>query len=184
MMDDGFSNRSAEPGHTFGQPARHATAMKRKICDSGTLHGQIVQSPTSKVQRQVEGTFEIIHSPRSGRWRKAWGEAQRNPRIAIQKTSKPAERPTVESSLLDVVYRTAIDRFAGSAKLVGLAILGFRCAPPQALRLRLLRRLFQAQRLSCKFEALIFNAGALFLGALLQTLIVGDPKLWRKFGCS
>ena len=37
-------------------------------------------------------------SPRSGRWHRAWGGAQRNPRTRCGKYSKPAERPKEESS--------------------------------------------------------------------------------------
>src|SRR2546426_7431413 len=55
---------------------------------------------------------EIIQSPRSGRQRR---------RCVL-------------------VILPAIGRFAGSARFFGLMILGFRCAPPQALRCRPLPR--------------------------------------------
>ena len=73
-------------------------------------------------------------SPRSGRQRKAWGEAQRNPRLMFQISLQPTEWAT--ASVIQ-----------GCRPLRGLKIisitrfLGFRCASPQALRCRPLRGL-------------------------------------------
>ena len=59
----------------------------------------------------------------------------------MENIRKPAERSTVESPTNDIfVIATTIDRFAGSAVFC-VEILGFRFAPPQALRYHLLRRL-------------------------------------------
>jgi len=51
-----------------------------------------------------------VPSPRSGRQHKAWGEAQRNPRIKDVKTIEPAERPiadTTQTRVAAAVSRSA-----------------------------------------------------------------------------
>ena len=71
-------------------------------------------------------------SPRSGRQHKAWGEAQRNPRIKSPKTIEPAKRR--QRSQLPNVNRddSTIGRSAGFIYFQR-RFLGFRFAPPQAL---------------------------------------------------
>jgi hypothetical protein len=59
----------------------------------------------------------------------------------VFKARGPAERGIVA---IDVCTRTAIGRFAGFANF-GLTILGFRCAPPQALCHRPLRGLIPSR---------------------------------------
>ena len=78
-------------------------------------------------------------SPRSGRQRKAWGEAQRNPRIDSENKGKPAEWATALSQVRQIVAP-----FFPTLRALGFLtflILGFRCAPPQASCSRPLRGL-------------------------------------------
>jgi hypothetical protein len=86
-------------------------------------------------------------SPRSGRWHKAWGGAQRNPRNCYRKGLKPAERPKEESSRSPLVLEP-LSAASRTLRNFGLTILGFRCAPPQALCHRPLRGLFPITRVA------------------------------------
>jgi hypothetical protein len=42
IMNDGFGNRGAQPGHALRQTRRHSPAMQRQISDSGRLHEVIL----------------------------------------------------------------------------------------------------------------------------------------------
>jgi hypothetical protein len=69
-----------------------------------------------------------MRNPRSGWQHRAWGEAQRNPRIAKPKISKAreaADRRCDEDRTSD----STVGRFADSNFFNGL-FLGFRFAPP------------------------------------------------------
>jgi hypothetical protein len=86
-------------------------------------------SAKRKRERQVRDA-----SPRSGRQRKAWGGAQRNPRNRALKISEVGEAAVSRFILtVTLLVARAIDRFAGFAIFFANPILGFRYAPLQAL---------------------------------------------------
>jgi hypothetical protein len=81
-------------------------------------------------------------SPRSGREHKAWGVAERNPRVQQCINSEPVKRATAgaQTDVSDTGHPLASTalRKAAAAHYRGLCFLsviglGFRCAPPQAL---------------------------------------------------
>jgi len=79
-------------------------------------------------------------SPRSGRWHKAWGEAQRNPRIVnTKKLAEPAKRPRAVRLITSIVT-IRLSAAPRASDIFQIGILGFRCAPPQALCYRPLPR--------------------------------------------
>ena len=134
-------------------------------------------------------------SPRSGRRRKAWGEAQRNPRLSVRDRAEPAERPIAESQLIScdigetMRNSAAVGRFAGCT-LISYSLPGvsLRSTPgftlPSASRTQVSRRQSDEVRRASPRVTMRYNVNAepekSFRGLTILELVVHSWKRCSK----
>src|SRR5712692_3802959 len=90
------------------------------------MFGALHKKSRLSCEKTSNGGYQVLARD-SGRRHKAWGGAQRNPRLTVQKIT--AARGVGDSVYLDL---WAVGRYASLGSF-GLQFLGFRDAPPQAL---------------------------------------------------
>src|SRR6185295_19307174 len=170
------NDRSGWPWQPRPNSRRNFASPTMSVCNNALKNNASgLKSSDSKLQKRRLS----CNSLRSRRKRKAWGAAQRNPRNREAKTPQPAEQAT--DSYHGKRYRPL--RGLASSLTVNL---GFRYAPPQALRYHLLRRLevagwkstFSGKEFSQTIR--LFEQGHLHLSSTLVLTLDLSPWTTRQ----